>query len=140
VAWSPRDTVSLTRTGFTGNPVGFRAVKMIAEAAAALPLVLQDAERRYDSHPVLDLISRPNAAQGRAELMEAVHGQLHPRFGSGSVMAAAPAFGLAPLPDHATSDFCEALAVFCLIASDQTGPRGLSSLRKLPSALLIERK
>jgi len=76
VAWSPRDTVSLTRTGFTGNPVGFRAVKMIAEAAAALPLVLQDAERRYDSHPVLDLISRPNAAQGRAELMEAVYGQL----------------------------------------------------------------
>ncbi|MCB2141705.1 MAG: phage portal protein, partial [Rhodobacteraceae bacterium] len=35
VAWSPRDTVSLTRTGFSGNPVGFRAVKLIAEAAAA---------------------------------------------------------------------------------------------------------
>ncbi len=42
VAWSPRDTVSLTRTGFQGNPIGFRAVKLIAEAAAALPLVLQD--------------------------------------------------------------------------------------------------
>ena len=28
VAWSPRDTVSLTRTGFQGNPVGFRAVKL----------------------------------------------------------------------------------------------------------------
>ncbi len=38
VAWSPRDTVSLTRTGFAGNPVGFRSVKLIAEAAAALPL------------------------------------------------------------------------------------------------------
>ncbi|MEK6216572.1 MAG: phage portal protein, partial [Boseongicola sp.] len=36
-AWSARDTVSLTRTGFTGNPVGFRCVKMIAEAAAAVP-------------------------------------------------------------------------------------------------------
>ena len=24
VAWSPRDTVTLTRTGFAGNPVGFR--------------------------------------------------------------------------------------------------------------------
>jgi phage portal protein BeeE len=42
VAWSPRDVVSLTRTGFTGNPIGFRAVKIIAEAAAALPVVLQD--------------------------------------------------------------------------------------------------
>lgn len=76
VAWSPRDTVSLTRSGFAGNPVGFRAVKMIAEAAAALPLVLQDAERRYETHPVLGLVSRPNPAQGRAELLEALYGHL----------------------------------------------------------------
>jgi len=76
VAWSPRDAVSLTKTGFTGNPVGFRAVKLIAEAAAALPLVLQDAERRYETHPVLDLLKRPNLAQGRAELFEALYGQL----------------------------------------------------------------
>ncbi|WP_377186942.1 phage portal protein [Ruegeria meonggei] len=76
VAWSPRDTVSLTRTGFSGNPVGFRSVKLIAEAAAALPLVLQDQAQRYETHPVLSLMRRPNAAQGRAELMEAVFGQL----------------------------------------------------------------
>ncbi|WP_417603467.1 phage portal protein [Primorskyibacter flagellatus] len=76
VAWSPRDTVSLTRTGFAGNPVGFRAVKLIAEAAAALPLVLQDAERRYESHPVLALLSAPNPAQRRAELLEALYGQI----------------------------------------------------------------
>ena len=76
VAWSPRDTVSLTKSGFLGNPVGFRAVKLVAEAAAALPLVLQDAERRYDVHPLLDLTRRPNAAQGRAEFLEAVYGQL----------------------------------------------------------------
>jgi HK97 family phage portal protein len=76
VAWSPRDTVSLTRSGFAGNPVGFRAVKMIAEAAAALPLVLQDAEQRFAVHPVRDLVAAPNAAQGRAELFEALYGQL----------------------------------------------------------------
>lgn len=76
VAWSPRDTASLTRTGFAGNPVGFRSVKLIAEAAAALPLVLQDREQRFDTHPLLSLIKRPNGAQGRAELMEALFGQL----------------------------------------------------------------
>ncbi|SIS68455.1 phage portal protein, HK97 family [Roseivivax lentus] len=76
VAWSPRDTVSLTKTGFSGNPVGFRAVKLIAEAAAALPLVLQDAERRYDMHPALSLLTNPNPGQGRAELLEALYGQL----------------------------------------------------------------
>ena len=76
VAWSPRDTVSLTKTGFCGNPVGFRSVKLIAEAAAALPLVIQDAERRYDAHPLAVLLARPNGAQGRAELLEALYAQL----------------------------------------------------------------
>lgn len=76
VAWSARDTVSLTRAGFSGNPVGFRSVKLVAEAAAALPLVLQDGGQRFDTHPLLSLISRPNGAQGRAELLEALYGQL----------------------------------------------------------------
>jgi len=76
VVWSPRDVVSLTRAGFLGNPVGFRAVRLIAEAAAALPLILQDAARRYDQHPVIELLARPNAAQGRAELFEALFGQI----------------------------------------------------------------
>lgn len=76
VAWSPRDVVSLTRTGFLGNPIGFRCVKLVAEAAAALPLVLQDRDRRYEAHPLLSLIQHPNAAQGRAELFEALYGQL----------------------------------------------------------------
>ncbi|MGR3513306.1 MAG: phage portal protein [Paracoccaceae bacterium] len=76
VAWSARDTGSLTRSGFTGNPVGFRAVKLIAEAAAALPLVLQDAETRYEAHPLLSLLARPNGGQGQAELLEALYGQI----------------------------------------------------------------
>ena len=76
VAWSPRDTASLTRTGFISNPVGYRSVKLIAEAAAALPLVLQDEERRYEEHPLLSLVRRPNPAQGRAELFESLYGQL----------------------------------------------------------------
>lgn len=76
VAWSPRDTVSLTRTGFVGNPVGFRCVKMIAEAAAALPLVLQDRMQRFEVHPILSLIKSPNQAQGRAEMFEALYGQM----------------------------------------------------------------
>ena len=76
VAWSPRDAASLARAGFTGNPVGFRAVKLIAEAAAALPLVVQDRARRYEDHPVARLIGRPNPGQGRGELFEALYGQI----------------------------------------------------------------
>ena len=89
VAWSPRDTVSLMKTGFAGNPVGFRSVKLIAEAAAALPLICQDVERRYEVHPVLGLMARPNAAQGRAELLEALYAQLL-LSGNGYVEAVSP--------------------------------------------------
>ena len=49
---------------------------MIAEAAAALPLVCQDHERRFEAHPVIDLMRRPNQGQGRAELLEALYGQI----------------------------------------------------------------
>ncbi len=76
VAWSPRDTVSLAKAGFQGNPVGFRAVRLIAEAAAALPVICQDTDCRYDSHPVQALLARPNAGQGRAEFLEALYGHL----------------------------------------------------------------
>ena len=74
--WSPRDTVSLTRGGFVGNPVGFRSVRLIAEAAAAVPLICEDRAARYEVHPVLDLMRRPNPGQGRAELFEALFGQI----------------------------------------------------------------
>jgi HK97 family phage portal protein len=93
VAWSARDTVSMTKSGFMANPVGFRCVKMIAEAAAALPLVLQDAERRFDVHPVLALLARPNAAQGRADLLEAFYGQML-LSGDGYLEAVSPEGGL----------------------------------------------
>jgi HK97 family phage portal protein len=76
VAWSPRDAASLARAGFAGNPVGFRAVKLIGEAASALPLVVQDRQRRYEDHPVVRLIGRPNPGQGKAELFEALYGQI----------------------------------------------------------------
>jgi HK97 family phage portal protein len=94
VAWSPRDVVSLTRTGFQGNPIGFRAVKLIAEAAAALPLVLQDEVRRYETHPVLGLLARPNGAQGRAEFLEAVYGYM--MLTGNAYLEAVP--GLAAMP------------------------------------------
>lgn len=98
VAWSPRDTVSLTKTGFTGNPVGYRSVKLIAESAAALPLVLQDGEQRFDTHPLLSLLTSPNPAQGRAELFESLYGQLL-LSGNGYVEAVAAETGV-PLELH----------------------------------------
>ena len=75
-AWSARDTVSLTRTGFQQNPVGFRCVKMIVEAAAAVPVVLQDRAVRFERHSLLDLLEKPNLGQSRVTLFENLLGQL----------------------------------------------------------------
>jgi HK97 family phage portal protein len=95
--WSPRDTGSLVRAGFTGNPVGFRAVKLIAEASAAMPLVLGDGRVRFEAHPALDLLARPNAAQARGEWFETLYGQLL-LSGDGFVEAVGP--GGMPLELH----------------------------------------
>ena len=97
--WSPRDTQSLIRNAFSGNPVGFRSVKLIAEAAAALPLVVQDARRRYDTHPVAELLARPNTAQGRAEFLEALYAQVL-LSGDGFAEAVGGEAGVLPLELH----------------------------------------
>ena len=35
--WTPRNYQALAREGFSGNAVGYRCVRMIAEAAASIP-------------------------------------------------------------------------------------------------------
>ncbi|MFT2604345.1 hypothetical protein ACMWQW_31285, partial [Escherichia coli] len=40
--WSPRDYASFAREGFMQNAIVFRAVRMVAEAAASVPLLLYE--------------------------------------------------------------------------------------------------
>lgn len=75
--WTPRDYESLAREGFAKNPVAYRCVRMIAEAAAATPLaVFEGGERAQGDHPLVRLLARPNPEQSGAELFEALHGSL----------------------------------------------------------------
>ena len=74
--WTPRNFEALAREGFARNPVAYRCVRMIAEAAASVPLVVFDQGRRSADHPLLQLLERPNPEQGRADLMEAFFGGL----------------------------------------------------------------
>lgn len=68
--WTPRDYGALARQGFTRNPVVYRAVRMIAEAAASVPFVLYEGRAELDTHPMLDLLARPNPAQTGTALLE----------------------------------------------------------------------
>jgi HK97 family phage portal protein len=74
--WTPRNYRALAAEGFAANPVGYRAVRMIAEAAASVPWLLFDGQAERETHPLLDLLRRPNPAQAGRELMEAFYGHL----------------------------------------------------------------
>ncbi len=74
--WTPRDYATLAREGFAKNPVAYRAVRMISEAAANIPLLLYEGAREHDEHPLLQLLSRPNPRQTGADLIEQLAGYL----------------------------------------------------------------
>lgn len=75
-AWSGRDLSSLTRNGFTQNPVCFRAIKLVAEAAAAVPLKIFVDGREVDIHIIASILNRPNPSQSPGDFFEALYGQL----------------------------------------------------------------
>ncbi|MEM9221502.1 MAG: phage portal protein [Pseudomonadota bacterium] len=74
--WTPRDYASLAKEGFAKNPIVYRSVRMIAEAAASAPWLLYDAAREAEDHELLALLDRPNPAQPGRALMETVYGHL----------------------------------------------------------------
>ena len=74
--WSPRDYAGLAHEGYTRNPIVFRAVRMVCEAAASVPLLLYEDDRELTVHPLLDLIARPNPHECGRDLMEGVLGHL----------------------------------------------------------------
>ena len=74
--WTPRDYAALAREGFQKNAVVFRCVRMIAESAGSVPLLVHDGARELDTHPLLTLLTRPNARQSGAAFLESLIGHL----------------------------------------------------------------
>lgn len=74
--WSGREYADFSREGYRQNPVAFRAVRMIAEAAASVPLLLYSGAREIETHPLLALLARPNSGCDGASLFEAWYSHL----------------------------------------------------------------
>ncbi len=78
--WTPRQYGDLAQEGFARNAIAYRCVRMISETAAAVPWVLYEGaggrERELDTHPLLELLARPNPLQSGVELKEAWFGFL----------------------------------------------------------------
>lgn len=75
-AWMPRDYGSFAREGMMQNPIVYRAVRMISEAAASVPFLLYEGEHEIEEHPLLDLLWRPGLGRTSTDLLEAWYGYL----------------------------------------------------------------
>lgn len=84
-AWSPRDPSAFAREGYARNAVAYRCVRLIAEAAASAPLKVGP-----ESHPLAQLLRRPNPEQTGVELLENFYGHLQV---SGNAFLEAASFG-----------------------------------------------
>ncbi|MBU1175262.1 MAG: phage portal protein [Alphaproteobacteria bacterium] len=72
-SWTGRSYASLAREGMVRNPVVYRCIRMIAEAAASVPLKVVVDGAVQSEHPVAALLARPNGQESGRELMERLH-------------------------------------------------------------------
>lgn len=74
--WTRPGYAALAREGFMRNPIAYRAVRLVTEAAASLPWLAFEGEAERRSHPALDLLAKPNARQSGTSFFEALYGHL----------------------------------------------------------------
>jgi len=75
--WTPRDFAAFAREGLMQNPVVYRCVRMIAEAAASVPLRTRSADvMTSDDHPLAELLAAPMPGATRNDFFEAAIGYL----------------------------------------------------------------
>ncbi|HEY8595628.1 MAG TPA: phage portal protein [Devosiaceae bacterium] len=75
-SWTGRGYASLAGEGYRKNPVVYRCVRMIAEAAGRVPLAVREGGRTHAEHPLVDLLRRPNPHRTGVDLLETVFAHL----------------------------------------------------------------
>lgn len=74
--WTPRDYGALAREGYQRNPVVYRCIRMIAEAAASVPLCVRRGDICIGDDPAAKLLAAPHPNQSAAQLLESLYGYL----------------------------------------------------------------
>ncbi len=75
-SWTGRGYAALAREGMVRNPVVYRCIRMIAEAATKVPLNVIENGEVQSEHPVRVLLDRPNGQESGRELLERVYSYL----------------------------------------------------------------
>jgi len=71
--WTPRDYSQLAKESYEQNAIAYRCVRLVAEAAAAMPMYVQEGKDRLDEHPFYKLIDNPNPFESREEILRSVY-------------------------------------------------------------------
>ena len=74
--WTRRGFASLCHEGYAKNPVVYRCIRLIAEAANHVPFAVLEDGKVLSDHPALTLLARPNNRQSGSELLESVYAYL----------------------------------------------------------------
>ncbi len=74
--WSGRDFGTLSREGYQKNAVVFRCVRLIAEAAASVPVCVRRGEVCEDGDPAERLLTRGHPGASAEDVMEQFYGLL----------------------------------------------------------------
>ena len=74
--WTDRNYAALAREGFEKNAIVYRAVRMVAEAAASVPWLMFEGRQEITSHPLLDLLQMPNPHEAGTVFLETLFGNL----------------------------------------------------------------
>lgn len=74
--WTDTGYGALARHAYCHNPIAFRAVRMISEAAASVRLVLRSADQELTNHWLIDLLNKPGPHLSRTSLLETLTAHL----------------------------------------------------------------
>lgn len=75
-SWIARDYTTLAREGFMRNPVAHRCVRLIADAASSVPWLLYEGVTEHETHPLLELLTYPQAGLDGSSFLERLYGHL----------------------------------------------------------------
>lgn len=70
---TPRDYAGFSKEGYQQNIIVYRCIRLIAQSAAAVPWLLFKGDEEIETHPLLDLLAKPNPMQGGAQFFEALY-------------------------------------------------------------------
>ena len=74
--WSAFQSHGFEKNGFCTNPIVYRCVRMVSEAAASIPWLVNEDGKSFDYHPALDVLQKPNERQSGTRFLETLFGHL----------------------------------------------------------------